>query len=171
MLDVGRCPLCPDPSIRGRALTQIFVVELHWLVIPHLVQSWLEHSYAGRCYHFFRQRIPWFHNSGCKTVSSGLHSLVSSEEWTNFETSSDTGTQWTDGQTDGRTDIFAISISRVSMLTRDKNQPHSLVVTVSQTSWKSVWLVTGSNWTCYIVVKVFVDISIACLQLAFQLPT
>jgi len=25
------------------------------------------------------------------------------------------------GQTDGQTDIFAISISRVSMLTRDKN--------------------------------------------------
>ena len=33
---------------------------------------------------------------------------------------------WTDGQTDGRTDRqtdrFAISISRISMLTRDKNQ-------------------------------------------------
>ena len=27
----------------------------------------------------------------------------------------------TDGQTDRQTDIFAISISRVSMLTRDKN--------------------------------------------------
>jgi len=26
-----------------------------------------------------------------------------------------------DGRTDGQTDIFAISISRVSMLTRDKN--------------------------------------------------
>jgi len=28
----------------------------------------------------------------------------------------------TDGQTDRQTDIFAISISRVSMLTRDKNR-------------------------------------------------
>ena len=28
-----------------------------------------------------------------------------------------------DGRTDGQTDIFAISISRVSMLTRDKNDP------------------------------------------------
>ena len=28
----------------------------------------------------------------------------------------------TDGRTDRQTDIFAISISRVSMLTRDKNQ-------------------------------------------------
>ena len=28
---------------------------------------------------------------------------------------------WTDGQTDGQRDKFAISISRVSMLTRDKN--------------------------------------------------
>jgi len=27
----------------------------------------------------------------------------------------------TDRQTDGQTDIFAVSISRVSMLTRDKN--------------------------------------------------
>jgi len=40
--------------------------------------------------------------------------------------SSDTGTLRTDGQTDGqtkrRTDRFAISISRVSMLTRDKNK-------------------------------------------------
>jgi len=35
--------------------------------------------------------------------------------------SSDTGTSRTDRQTDGRTDIFAISISRVSELTRDKN--------------------------------------------------
>ena len=31
-----------------------------------------------------------------------------------------------DGQTDGRTDRFAISISRVSMLTRDKNCGGSL---------------------------------------------
>ena len=29
------------------------------------------------------------------------------------------------GQTDGRTDRFAISISRVSMLTRDKNLMHN----------------------------------------------
>jgi len=29
------------------------------------------------------------------------------------------------GQTDGRTDRFAISISRVSMMTRDKNRNHS----------------------------------------------
>ena len=29
---------------------------------------------------------------------------------------------WTDGQTDRQTDKFAISISRISMLTRDKNQ-------------------------------------------------
>jgi len=35
--------------------------------------------------------------------------------------SSDTGTLRTDGRTDGRTDKFGISISRVSMLTRDKN--------------------------------------------------
>jgi len=37
--------------------------------------------------------------------------------------SSDTGTLRTDGQTDRQTDRFAISISlsRVSMLTRDKN--------------------------------------------------
>ena len=35
--------------------------------------------------------------------------------------SSDTGTLRTDGQTDRWTDRFAISISRVSMLTRDKN--------------------------------------------------
>ena len=35
--------------------------------------------------------------------------------------SSNTGTLWTDGQTDGRTDRIPISISRVSMLTRDKN--------------------------------------------------
>ena len=31
----------------------------------------------------------------------------------------------TDGRSDGQTDIFAISISRVSMLTRDKN--HSVL--------------------------------------------
>ena len=30
----------------------------------------------------------------------------------------------TDGQTDGQTDRIAISISRVSLLTRDKNRPH-----------------------------------------------
>jgi len=35
--------------------------------------------------------------------------------------SSDTGTFRTDRQTNGQTDIFAISISRVSVLTRDKN--------------------------------------------------
>jgi len=35
--------------------------------------------------------------------------------------SSNTGTWWTDGQTDGQTDRIAISISRVSVLTRDKN--------------------------------------------------
>ena len=35
--------------------------------------------------------------------------------------SSDTGTLRTDRRTDGRTGRFAISISRVSMLTRDKN--------------------------------------------------
>ena len=35
--------------------------------------------------------------------------------------SSDTGTLRTDGQTDRQTDRFAISISRCSMLTRDKN--------------------------------------------------
>jgi len=35
--------------------------------------------------------------------------------------SSDTGTLRTDGRTDGRTDKFGISVSRVSMLTRDKN--------------------------------------------------
>jgi len=35
--------------------------------------------------------------------------------------SSDTGTLRPDGRTDGRTDRFAISISRVSMLARDKN--------------------------------------------------
>ena len=34
---------------------------------------------------------------------------------------SDTGTLRTDGRTDWRTNRFAISISRVSMLTRDKN--------------------------------------------------
>ena len=32
-----------------------------------------------------------------------------------------TGTQRTDGQTDGQSDRFAISVSRVSVLTRDKN--------------------------------------------------
>jgi len=31
----------------------------------------------------------------------------------------------TDGRTDGQTDKFAISISRVSMLTRNKNRVHS----------------------------------------------
>jgi len=36
--------------------------------------------------------------------------------------SSDTRTLRTDRQTDGRTDRFAISLSRVSMLTRDKNR-------------------------------------------------
>jgi len=35
--------------------------------------------------------------------------------------SSDTGTSRTDGQTDGRKDRIPISISRVSVLTRDKN--------------------------------------------------
>jgi len=35
--------------------------------------------------------------------------------------SSDTGTSRTDRRTDGQTDRFAISISHVSMLTRDKN--------------------------------------------------
>ena len=39
--------------------------------------------------------------------------------------SSDTGTLRTDRQTDRRTDRFAISISRVSMLTRDKNEIHT----------------------------------------------
>jgi len=34
--------------------------------------------------------------------------------------SSDTGTLRTDGRTDRQTDRFAVSISRVSMLTRDK---------------------------------------------------
>ena len=38
------------------------------------------------------------------------------------------------GQTDGRTDRFAISISRVSMLTRDKNREilRSLIITQYQ---------------------------------------
>jgi len=36
--------------------------------------------------------------------------------------SSDTGTLWTDRWTDGQTDRFAVSISRVSMLTRDKKE-------------------------------------------------
>jgi len=36
--------------------------------------------------------------------------------------STDTGTLRTDRQTDRQTDRFAISISRVSLLTRDKNR-------------------------------------------------
>ena len=36
---------------------------------------------------------------------------------------SNTGTLWTDGRTDKQTDRFAISLSRVSVLTRDKNSP------------------------------------------------
>ena len=40
--------------------------------------------------------------------------------------SSNTGTLRTDGQTDRRTDRFAISISRVSTLTRDKNNTQNV---------------------------------------------
>ena len=39
----------------------------------------------------------------------------------------------TDGRTDAQTDIFAISISRVSMLTRDKNQPNHTKINTSNT--------------------------------------
>jgi len=47
--------------------------------------------------------------------------------------SSDTGTLRADGRTDRQTDRFAISISRVSMMTRDKN---SRVVNVCAAKWK-----------------------------------
>jgi len=58
--------------------------------------------------------------------------------------SSDTGTLRTDGRADWRTDrqtgIFAISISRVSMLTRDKNHCHHHIITnhLVKEFWKSV---------------------------------
>ena len=39
----------------------------------------------------------------------------------------------TDGRTDAQTDRFAISISRVSMLTRDKNQPNHTKINTSNT--------------------------------------
>ena len=45
------------------------------------------------------------------------------------------------GQTDGRTDRFAISISRVSMLTRDKNHTNQrkCFKDVSKARWPPVW--------------------------------
>ena len=45
--------------------------------------------------------------------------------------SSDTGTSRTDRQTDGRTDRIAISISRVSVLTRDQNWCHKVMLFTS----------------------------------------
>ena len=57
----------------------------------------------------------------------------------------------TDGETEGRTDKFAISISRVGMLTRDKNsrvcQIHMLKSTVQQYLLRTTrrWHVTISH--------------------------
>ena len=52
--------------------------------------------------------------------------------------------QKTDGLTDGRTDTFAISISRVSMLTRDKNDiivyMQNLFIAVHSGTGKADWM-------------------------------
>jgi len=64
--------------------------------------------------------------------------------------SSDTGTLRTDGRTDGRTGRFAISISRVSVLTRDKNsrvcQIHMSKPTVQQ--YRRCCHLGNGNKTC-----------------------
>jgi len=65
--------------------------------------------------------------------------------------SSDTGTLRTDGHTDGRTDRFAIPISRVRMLTRDKNSRvrriHMLKPTMQQYQ-QSCHLANGNKTCC-----------------------
>jgi len=60
--------------------------------------------------------------------------------------SSDTGTLRMDGRTDRQTDIFAISISRVSVLTHDKWQWHQYQMCNHHTRTHSTWLRTVSSW-------------------------
>jgi len=81
-------------------------------------------------------------------IAALVHSIARQKLWQYVKSfSSNTGTSLTDERTDGHNN--AMSISRVSMLTRDKNSTPFKIVTHEIWIWKlATWLRRGHHPTC-----------------------